>query len=117
MASLAQVKVQVMALGSAQVMELVLAVNGLDQESDIICERSIKSLKKQRVSVRTKSVGISVGNVVGLIDGLGVGNRVGALVIGLGVGGFVTPSSTKGGVGFKVIGALDGSEVVGNEVG
>jgi len=39
------------------------------------------------------------------------------LVIGLGVGGFVIPSSTKGGVGFNVIGALDGSAVVGNEVG
>ena len=33
MASLAQVKVQVMVLESAQVMDLVLAVNGLERES------------------------------------------------------------------------------------
>lgn len=58
-----------------------------------------------------------MGNVDGLIDGLGVGNREGAFVTGLGVGGFVIPSSTKGEVGFKVIGDLEGSAVVGNEVG
>ena len=34
MASLAQVKAQVMVLESARVMDLVLAVNGLDQETE-----------------------------------------------------------------------------------
>ena len=117
MASLARVKAQVMVLESARVMDLVLAVNGLDQETEGYMRDYKSKHQKQRVSVRTKSVGVSVGIIDGLIDGLGVGNRVGALVIGLGVGGFVIPSSTKGGVGFKVIGALDGSAVVGNEVG